>query len=263
MANDEARSPENGQYTTDRFLSARMRMHREYSTNRYGWFRWLLDRLALTRGDRILDVGCGNGTFWRVVADHVPADCTLLMTDKSPGMIEQAAVALSETNLDVRFATMDAESLDCASESRTLVLASHMLYHVANRQRAISEIRRVLVGGGRLVAATNGMRHMQQLDAMAKRFLSQFDPGSEVERFSLESGLAQLEAHFDAIDRFDYKDGFVVPDADTVFNYIMSLPDAQRAPKAEVNALREHLDHTVDADHPMVIDKASGAFVCM
>ena len=250
------------QYSTDRNLRARMRMHREYSTNRRGWFRWLFESLALRPGDRILDVGCGNGVFWRVIAGALPPTCSLQLTDVSPGMIRSATASLADVSIDVQYSVMNAESLEFETDSFDVVLASHMLYHVADRQAAIAEARRVLIPTGRMIAATNGVGHMQQLDALARRFLSRFDPVSEVSRFSLDTGCEQLALHFETVERHVYDDGLIVPHPEAVFDYIMSLPDAQDAPEHEVDALRRCIDSTVDEEHPMVIDKESGAFVC-
>ena len=49
------------QYQTATNLNARISLHQRFSTNRYGWFPWLFDRLRFPPQARILELGCGPG----------------------------------------------------------------------------------------------------------------------------------------------------------------------------------------------------------
>ena len=61
------------QYKDGSNLSARIRLHQRFSTNRYGQMRWMFDRIQLPENARVLELGCGTGLLWRGRA-QVPAD---------------------------------------------------------------------------------------------------------------------------------------------------------------------------------------------
>ena len=52
------------QYRTDRNLNARIALHADYSTNPYGWSRWVFDRIDLPASARIVELGCGPASLW-------------------------------------------------------------------------------------------------------------------------------------------------------------------------------------------------------
>ena len=53
------------QYKDGSNLSARIRLHQRFSTNRYGFFRWMFDRIQIPESARVLELGCGTGILWR------------------------------------------------------------------------------------------------------------------------------------------------------------------------------------------------------
>jgi ubiquinone/menaquinone biosynthesis C-methylase UbiE len=99
-------------------------------------------------GQRLLDVGCGNGA----AALHLSAALGLDVTgvDVDPEQIRDAAAA-SEGSVHVRFSTADATALPFANGEFDLVFTSKTTHHVPDWQRAVGEMVRVLGAGGRLV----------------------------------------------------------------------------------------------------------------
>lgn len=178
------------QYATDANLRARIDLHQRFSTAKEDWHRWLFDRVAPAPGARILEVGCGPAEFWKRNGDRIDPTWRLALTDLSPGMIDAARQVLHDR---AEYAVADAQELPFADESFDVVLASHMLYHVPDRPKALAEIRRVLVPGGVFHAAANGDGHMRQLDELVG---DDWDFGRLGDLFGLENGIAQLEAFF-------------------------------------------------------------------
>ena len=82
------------QFATDQNLSARISLHAAYSVNGH-WFEWLFDREAPGSGARILDLGCGPATLWRVNRKRIDASWSLTLADLSAGMIEAARHSLA------------------------------------------------------------------------------------------------------------------------------------------------------------------------
>ncbi|MBN1964831.1 MAG: class I SAM-dependent methyltransferase, partial [Anaerolineae bacterium] len=164
------------QYKDSRNLGARAGLHQGFSTNTYGWQRWVFDQLENLPPDaharaRVVELGCGPGWLWRENVNRVPAGWHVTLTDLSPGMIAEAQAALADSGRAFAFDVVDAQSLPYDDAALDAVVANHMLYHVPDRHRALAEIARALKPGGRLIAATNGAAHMQELFDLIGRFI--------------------------------------------------------------------------------------------
>ncbi|MBI3170151.1 MAG: class I SAM-dependent methyltransferase, partial [Chloroflexi bacterium] len=79
------------QYKDSSNLNARLAIHKRFSTNPYGWFNWVFDKLAALPADaNILELGCGSGELWKECASRIPAGWVLTLTDLSGGMLDSA-----------------------------------------------------------------------------------------------------------------------------------------------------------------------------
>jgi ubiquinone/menaquinone biosynthesis C-methylase UbiE len=108
-----------------------------------------IDALELGEGDSLLDVGCGTG--WAVAqASHEVPEGRACGIDISPGMISRAT-ELADSLSNVEFKVGDAESIPYADESFDAVMCTNSFHHYSAPVRALSEMRRVLKPGGRLV----------------------------------------------------------------------------------------------------------------
>lgn len=250
------------QYRDSRHLDARADLHRRFSTNRDGWFAWVYDRMQLEAGMRVLECGCGPGWQWRSTLARIPPDCRITLTDLSDGMVAEAQAALSDTAVTFDFQAADITDLPFADNQFDLVVANHMLYHVADRSRALAEARRVLVDNGRILCATNGNDHMKEMRMLRNRLLPVGDWMRMALPFTLENGAAQLAAHFAEVTRFDYVDSLAVTEVAPLITYMLSESGAQTAvDPATLARLSDELQAAIDADGAIVITKASGLFV--
>ena len=111
-----------------------------------------LAALALEARDRFLDVGCGSGAAVRAAA--AAGARRAVGVDLSPVMIEQAK-ALAEGAAS-EFVVGDAEALPFLDASFDALLCSSSFHHYPEPARALGEMARVLVPGGRLALADRG-----------------------------------------------------------------------------------------------------------
>jgi ubiquinone/menaquinone biosynthesis C-methylase UbiE len=113
----------------------------------------LATRSGARRGDRVLDVGCGDGYFTRVMAKAVGAAGTAVGVDPSPEAIARARQVTRAVNCT--FSEGVAEHLDASEGSYDVVVSSLMVHHLpeAMRPQAIREMFRVLRPGGRVLIA--------------------------------------------------------------------------------------------------------------
>jgi ubiquinone/menaquinone biosynthesis C-methylase UbiE len=213
------------QFQNSTNLNARIRLHDRFSTNVYGWHRWLFDRLELSDGLNILEIGCGNAALWRRNYNDIPRECSITLTDFSQGMINDAQANLgSDADERFTFNMADAQSLPFESESFDVVVANYVLFLVPDPDKAFAEMHRVLKPGGMLYASTMGKSHLREL----KKLLSEFDAHIIMakidlsERFGLENGEQQLSEYFSEITLARYQDSLLVTDAEPLVDYVLS-----------------------------------------
>ena len=238
------------QYATDANLNARIELHRRFSTNPT-WGSWLFEQeLGETSANaKILEIGCGPATtLWGANLGRIDPTWTITLADFSAGMIEAAREVLGDR---AEYAVANAEELPFADESFDVVLANHMLYHVADRPRAFAEIRRVLASGGAFHAATNGDGHMGELGALT----DWWPPETHTRQFGLESGPAQLEPFFVDIrvERFD--DDLAVTDVEPVLAYLRS---SWRWDGHDLDCERAAVEAAIAQDGAFAIHKSQG-----
>lgn len=112
--------------------------------------RWYRERLP--ESFAVLDVGCGTGTLAGIVAGaNWPASVVGL--DYAPAMCEQAAGKARAAGLDrgARFVAGDSEHLPFAEASFDVITCSNSFHHYPHQQAVITEMRRLLRPGGRLI----------------------------------------------------------------------------------------------------------------
>ncbi len=100
----------------------------------------LLDRLALTGRERLLDVGCGPGTFSRTAALRHP-ELTVVAVDPSKDFARS-------DHQDGRVCLVRAagEALPLADRSIDVAICLSSIRHVRDRSRTFRELRRVVTG---------------------------------------------------------------------------------------------------------------------
>jgi SAM-dependent methyltransferase len=252
------------QYRDTGKLDVRITLHERFSTNPYGWHRWVFDRLLdleLPADARVLELGCGTAALWRQNGDRIPAGWRITLTDLSPGVLDDAARAIRDLEHDFTTARADAGGLDLDGESFELVVANHMLYHVPNRAGALQAIARVLVPGGRMVAATNGRAHLRELDDVIAAVAPDAPPDDAAEHFGLDNGAAQLAEAFESIEVYRYDDGRRITDADAVLGYVASTAAGPYLTTARPAALLAQVSDVIHRDGAFVVTKDPGLFV--
>jgi ubiquinone/menaquinone biosynthesis C-methylase UbiE len=248
------------QYKDGSKLSARIRLHQLFSTNRYGQMRWILDRIEVPASARVLELGCGTGLLWRG-ATQISSGWRIVLTDMSEGMLRETRTNLARLGRGFTFAQADAQSIPFRDASFDAVIANHMLYHVPDIPRALVEMRRVLKPSGFCYAATMGRAHMQELDELGTRFFSIPRMTESTSRFGLESGEEYMKNAFRKVTLERYPDSLVVTEAAPLMDYICSMRVRSRVTDEQVAALRAHLESEIAAHGEIRITKDSGLFV--
>jgi SAM-dependent methyltransferase len=262
------------QYKSSANLNARIALHQRFSTNPKGWYPWYLDQLDqldLPETCQMLELGCGPGAMWKSTLPQVQEGWRLTLTDFSPGMAKEAS-AIADPLDRFACASVDAQHIPFPDESFDVVLANHMLYHVPDKARVLSELRRVLRPGGRLYAATNGRRHMTELYALEdqlSRHLSQNTslPPREMWSlsFSLENGEAMLREYFTSVELRRYEDGLHVTEAQPLVDYVLSMLNhfTSQVDQPAVEEFKREIEAELQRSGAIHITKDTGLFIAV
>lgn len=113
------------------------------------------DRLDLKSGDRVLDLGCGEGRH--VHGLHMLHDVNVIGVDLDTPSIQKAREGLDslptsegERNHLTAFSVCNALSLPFADDTFDAIICSEVLEHIHPYNEVLDEIRRVLKPGGHL-----------------------------------------------------------------------------------------------------------------
>lgn len=251
----------NEQYRDSANLEARIDIHRRFSTNPYGWCRWVFDALTkLPTNAKILELGCGPGFLWKENASRIPAGWDITLSDLSSGMLDAAWRNLVVTGRAFKFREIDAHSIPFEDETFDAAIANHMLYHVPDRSKAIAEIKRVLKRGGRFIASTVGENHLKEMMEWYRQVHISKIWESFANPFTLENGIEQLKLFFSEIAISRYEDNLYVTEMDPVIAYIRSGIRVTELSQNELARLRFDLEKEMKEKGQIFITKDSGLF---
>jgi SAM-dependent methyltransferase len=248
------------QYKDGSNLSARIRLHQRFSTNRYGFFRWMFDRIQIPENACVLEIGCGTGVLWRGSA-QVPSGWRVILSDMSDGMLDETRANLAGFDRSFAYSQADAQELPFQDDSFDAVIANHMLYHVPDIPRALNEVRRVLKPEGFCYAATMGLASMREMDELGARFFSIHRMTGSAAKFGLESGDAYMRAAFSEVKLERYPDSLVITEAAPLMDYICSMRVRARITDQQIASLRAHVENEIAAHGEIRMTKDSGMFI--
>jgi SAM-dependent methyltransferase len=150
----------------------------------WAWERRCALLLAEARaGERVLDLGCGAGRFVAALRD----------AGADPVGVELADAALERARRNVPGADFRAmtDAIPLEDSSVDLVWCSEVLEHVPDTAGLLSEVRRVLRTGGRLLATTPSHDPPRRVLIALLRWEPHFDPLGQHVRFYSRRSLAR------------------------------------------------------------------------
>ena len=255
------------QYNSDKNLNARQALHCGFSTNKYGWFNWVFDQYKFKPNDRVIEFGCGNGSIWANNRNRIPKDIQVILTDLSEGMLESTRDNILGINEIFDYSVIDIQNIEYEDSSFDCAIANHMLYHVQNRDLAISEIARILKSDGTFYATTNSLYNMKGLKDLVRNFDSQLDYASlsVAKEFGLENGAKQLSKYFDSVETVVYEDSLHITEAKPLVDYVLSLEGHVNIQdimtESRIKDFYRYLEDIILRDGSIDIPKASGMFI--
>lgn len=196
------------QYQNASNISARIRLHREFSKNPQGWFPWIFEQLYLKEGMKVLELGCGSGALWTENMDKIPQNMRVILSDISEGMIRDVRRSIHAKKDIFDFQSFDCHNIPYEDETFDVLIANHVLFYCEDIKKVCKEIKRTLKPDGYFICSTYGKRHMKEITDLVQEFDSRIVLSADVlyDKFGLENGESILKDVFQNVECFKYDD---------------------------------------------------------
>ena len=130
----------------------------------------------------------------------------------------------------------DAMQLPYTDDSFDIVMANHVLFHLADIEAGLAEIKRVLKPDGRVLAATDSLQTLPELQVLIRRAIvllskngAQINPPTLLcDTFALENGTRILARHFYAVVRHDLPCQLIFDDVEPAMEYLDSMRELRQ-----------------------------------
>lgn len=260
-----------GQYLKDDNLNKRISIH-DYSTSEIGFYSWMLKRIELSPGMKVMDIGCGNAAFWKCVAKQLPDGLEIHLIDYSAGMLESARKVVEEIEsrypkkglrflLDKR----DAADFSYPVEGFDRIMANHMLYHIncESRLKLYEQIIGLLSEKGRFSCSLIGKKHFKEMNDLVREYDPEIEIPSDSFDIWLETARQEFGEFFYVLSVEEQENDLLVPDEELVYEYVASY---SREAKEIISRRKEEFLSRVRKEMKeegcMYIHKSTGIVIC-
>ena len=132
-------------------MSKDPRVFNAYQQARYDW---ILKMAGDVRGKKVLDVGCGGGSFVYLLA-KAGADATGVENEElGLEFARENLASVGGENLHYAFVHGSANELPFKPESFDVVVSCEVIEHLEEPENMLSEVSRVLKKGGKFILTT-------------------------------------------------------------------------------------------------------------
>lgn len=190
------------------------------------WYEWVFERLDFRDGERVLELGCGEGALWYKNESRLPQSLNVTLTEVTGDLLNSAKQNLLGKFSHFEFGVTELDKLAFPDESFDVVIANHILFFSKNVDAVLEEINRVLKKGGRFYCSTIAKEHMKELETLIKNYNKSIKLGrsGQLQNFGYEKAKSLLEKKFTQVKSDHYADELVIHHTDELLNYIYSIP---------------------------------------
>ncbi len=122
---------------------------------------------------KVLDIGTGAGDFIKLILPVFPEGTKITGIDPSEEALAEARREIASGN--VEFVRMEGENLKFDDQTFDVICLSNAMHHLANPDKTLAEMKRVVKAGGWLVIAelvSDGLNEAQENQKMLHHFKS-------------------------------------------------------------------------------------------
>ncbi|MGG0646519.1 class I SAM-dependent methyltransferase [Bacillus mycoides] len=238
-------------------LNTRIQLYEKFSTKKQGFHEWLFEKMDFKPGLKVLECGCGTAAIWYKNIDKLPSNLSVTLVDISERTLEDAKRNISKTDNEFTFEVADIQNLPFEAEYFDVVIANHMLYHVPDKYKAVSEVRRVLKKGGIFFASTFSKQHLKEIDE-----LIELPKSCTSDSFTLENALDYICNNFDKITLLKHEDSLIITEAEPFINYVISINKGRTGfNKSSLDKFKSKVHHLIDEKKAIHVAERVGVFV--
>lgn len=250
------------QYKATNYLDSRIAIHK-YNINSQSFFEWAWEKLAISETVKILEVGCGPGTFWVDNMSDLTDQSSVLMTDFSQAMLDKASQKIGS---DKRFTyeIADIDNLQFDDGEYDLVMAHFVMYHSSNKDAALKGLRRVCNSSGKVSITTNSEEHMKKVYDIGKSVDSNFPTDRNISSFTEEIADNVLPEYFSSIDKHISRDYIRVNQRQLILDYVRSAVEPREIKVSDdfYELYGEIVDKEISENGYFEITKRSPIYIC-
>lgn len=253
------------QFETPDGLKTRVLFHHKHTHFDQNFHEWMFDHYQFNDSDKILEIGCGDGTLWQCNKDRIPKNIEIILSDISQKMIDESYLKLYDISQIKSFDLADCFHLPYDDESFEIIIINHVLMYFENLDQALKEIYRVLKKGGTIYCSTIAKDMMVERDEMLKKFDSKISFDQEIlyNRFGYENGKEKLIKYFCNVESFDRKETYEITDMDLFYQFILSgkglSPNLEPLYRKKVQ-FYQYLKHYFDKNKIFYLTTHAGMF---
>ncbi|UWU19475.1 class I SAM-dependent methyltransferase (plasmid) [Rhizobium sullae] len=273
-----------GHFGSNLALGTQQTIQNQFRFNPRPLIDHIIDCLALSGTEKLLDMGCGNGFILRDVVTRLRNGGSVTAIDIAPAMLKLAQANVNTAWVPVQFVEDDVTKLDPEKYGQfDRVMVNFLFHYITDPEALIGKLRRLVRLGGKLtvaIEAHNSMSKMYSLhfDGMQKAgFPTEFInalPKGRRGKMVLENAERYLAASFDHVEEVPYIDKLVFPAVD---DYMRFYSDGHGYCGVKSNAgdwltdemttsLISFVRSSVEADiaktGAFVLEKKNSVFVC-
>ncbi|MGB5749031.1 MAG: glycosyltransferase, partial [Desulfobacterales bacterium] len=177
----------------------------------YGYARPEIQALVSPKAKKILDIGCGAGVLGKELKDR--QKCCVAGIEYAPEAATKAETALDRVYMGDAVKIMP----EIQENSFDTIIMADFLEHIANPEKILSEVKRILIPGGRLVLSIPNVRHWSVIKDLLEGRWEYRDAGildkTHLRFFTWQSILSLLNSAGYHIESYSgtYLQGYDVP----------------------------------------------------
>lgn len=249
------------QYKNSNNLNARINLH-SFNTNKIDWNIWFFGKMDIPENSKILELGCGNGVLWQKNKQAIKENWDILLSDFSEGMLQSAKQNINNEN--IKYEIIDIQDIPYENESFDIIIARHMMYHVPDIDKALSEVKRVMKPNGKFYVSTNGKDHLHELKKLVKNYDKNMDldPEKLANKFGIENGSKILKKYFSNVIVEKFNGQIVVDKVEPVVSYVTSISARNSVlDEHKLDSFYKYIEAEIDKEGALSITTNGGMFI--
>lgn len=229
-------------------LNARVNINTQYGDNDLS--AWLIKNLDLKEGERVLDVGCGDGTHLKMVASIVKRDNYCTGIDYDLDMVNRAKSQSKDFNPRVLFLQMDMDSIgkpgsSFEDNSLDLIYSVYAFYYSKNEFDTLNALKRKSKLGGRVAVVGPHSDNNKEWFSFLSQFMKIPEPVIVSSTVFMEGIKRYADENFRKVKTAEFINNITLPSYDALRKFWMSnvYYDPEHDPKFEKYGRKHFEEH--------------------